>query len=60
MQDAWNEFCTDSGSHPDCVYRKGRLLYADFTRGNYAQWVTDRLNRLTAEKGTSGNQEGQP
>lgn len=43
MQDAWNDFCSDAGNHPDCFYRQGRKLYADFTRGNFAQMVAERL-----------------
>lgn len=58
MQDAWNEFCSDSGTYPDCIFRHGGLLFADFGRGNYAQWVADRLNRMT-ESGTSGYPGGE-
>lgn len=54
MQDAWNDFCTDSGDHPDCfdVYNHrgtlidGHTMHADFERGNFATSVTDILNAL--------------
>ena len=43
MQDAWNDFCSDTGHHPDCFSRKGASLYADFNVGNFAEMVSTRL-----------------
>ncbi|MGY0790891.1 hypothetical protein ACW7BJ_16115 [Azospirillum argentinense] len=43
MQDAWNDFCSDTGHHPDCFSRKGASLYADFGVGNFAEMVAARL-----------------
>lgn len=46
MQVAWNDFCNDTGHYPDCFEWRGRKLYADFSRGNFAQMVVDRLVAL--------------
>lgn len=43
MQDAWNNFCADAQAHPDCFYREGRQLFADFQRGTYASQVARQL-----------------
>lgn len=43
MQDAWNEFCADAQAHPDCFYREGKKLFADFSLGNYALMVSNHL-----------------
>lgn len=44
MQKAWNDYCDDTGCFPDCFDQRGRKLYADFSRGNFARLVTDWLN----------------
>lgn len=43
MQEAWNEFVTDTGNYPDCFRREGYRLYADFSKGNFAEWVAARI-----------------
>ncbi|AWJ85133.1 hypothetical protein TSH58p_17360 [Azospirillum sp. TSH58] len=50
MQDAWNDFCSDTGHHPDCFSRKGASLYADFSVGNFAEMVATRLECALAER----------
>lgn len=54
MQDAWNDYVTDCGDHPDCFEvrnQRGTLSHmhtmsADFDRGNFAMSVTGILNAL--------------
>ena len=53
MQTAWDDWCSDTGCHPDVVIRDGRKLAADFNCGGYATQVAallqlglfDRLRR---------------
>lgn len=47
LQDAWNEFCDDTGNFPDCFEWRGRKLYADFHRGNFARMVAEHLEVRT-------------
>src|SRR5438132_3395186 len=41
---AWDDFCADTGYHPDCLTRRGRKLFADFRVGNFAEMVAGWLN----------------
>lgn len=43
MQRAWNEWCDDTGAFPDCFEWRGRKLYADFSRSNFAEHVAGWL-----------------
>ena len=47
LQDTWNEFCADTSNYPDCFEWRGRKLYADFNRGNFATMVTEQLTALS-------------
>lgn len=58
MQDAWNEFCSDAQAHPDCFYREGKKLFADFGRGNYARMVAEHLRFIMSRDGqTKANED---
>ena len=43
LQGAWDEFCGDAQAHPECFWREGRKLYADFDRSNFVQMVQYHL-----------------
>lgn len=43
LQQAWNEFCDDTGCFPDCIEMRGRKLYADFNIGNFSRTVSELL-----------------
>ena len=45
MQEAWDEFCSDTGCHPDVLWREGRKTFADFGRGNFSLMVACALDR---------------
>lgn len=45
MQEAWDSFVGDTGDHPDCFWRDGRLLFANFARGNFALMAANALAR---------------
>lgn len=40
LQLAWNDFVGDTGCYPDCFEIRGRKLYADFSKGNFALYVS--------------------
>ncbi len=50
MQEAWNEFVADTGCFPDCFEWRGGngVLFANFARGNFVQWVADRYPQSDA------------
>lgn len=55
MQDAWNEFTSDTGCYPDCLKTDigpgGRKrITADFEMGNFAEMVTGQLVRAIASR----------
>lgn len=43
MQEAWNEFCNDTGNHPECVYRVQNGIWANFYTGSFAASVAALL-----------------
>ncbi len=53
LQQAWNDFCSDTGCIPDCFQVHGprtTQVYADFNVGNFASFVCDGLLRVIAQR----------
>ena len=51
MQDAWNDFCADTGCVPDAFEIRGprtTRVYFNADRGNFAEMVTNRLEAIRA------------
>lgn len=50
--DAFGEFCADTGCIPDCFTIHGprtTRMSAEFRRGNFIHWVTDRVATATED-----------
>jgi hypothetical protein len=43
LQDAWNDFTSDTGCFPECFKVIRGKLFADFDQGHFASMVTTRL-----------------
>lgn len=55
MQEAWDEFGSDTGCFPDCFrLTRGPKLWANFQTGNFALMVTNHLNAALAAALSNG------
>ncbi len=59
MQDAWNDICDDTGSHPlDLKHGRGTVLY--FHPGHWARTIAMRLSHRLALQSPPAKVEGEP
>ena len=43
LEQAWGDFVSDTGCHPDCFTWRNGKLFADFWTGNFAEMVASYL-----------------
>lgn len=51
LQTAWDGFCEDTGCFPDCFKFTRGKLYANFTKGPFAEMVVAEIDRLDRAAG---------